>query len=1070
MKRIKFMVLVGLVALFSTHTLYAQATTAAIVGTVTDNTGAVVPAVTVTATQVDTNFTRSVETGSDGKYLIPLLPVGNYKLEISATGFKKFEQTGIVLELNRTARVDGVLEVGAMTQTISVTDDPPMVNTTDATIGRTVENAEIVTLPLVNRDVYSLLNLTPGVDQVQTENQLGSPTITTVVNGSASGTGSVNYYLDGGNNTSGLRNTGNPAPNPDSVQEFRVITNSYGAEFGRFAGGVIDVITKSGSNSLHGSAFEFLRNDKLNANQWNVSSKPPLRRNQFGGTLGGKIIADKLFYFGSYSGLRQRQVDLRNGAVVPTALERAGNFSQSRNQQGQLIVIRDPLTNAQFPGNIIPASRLDPTVQNILKAGLIPEANRAGNFYEGAQSHPNDTDEYQGKIDYNLTMHQISGSYYRTSGSDVEGFIGCGNIPWAHRAFTYTQQNFNAGDTWTVSPNLLNQFRLTYVRNFGGRVPDPQTPISAFGSNFQVQGTPSLPQITVTGYFNAANAISGPVAGSNYYGLRDMMNLTKGKHSLKFGYEGSLEKVVHDTLLNNYGTFSFDGTRTGNALADFILGTPRSMNQDAPIVKINNSWYHGLFIQDDIRLHPRFTLNLGLRYDLQTPFTDPADRALTYVAGRRSTVVPSAPAGLLFPGDEGVGRGIIGADKNNFAPRVGFAWDPNGSGKTSIRGAFGVFYGSISGNEWNLMADRQPFAVRQQFNDVLSITNPYGNVPGGSPFPYSYSPANPRFLANAAVSGIALDFVWPYVYQSNFTIQREVVKDLTVTVGYVGSLGHKYPFQRDINNPILTPTATTANVNNRRPILPGTLSNLYIVESDINTAYHGLQLTAERRFVKNFMFKGYYTFSKALDTVDLQQSNVQTNVQDHSNLALDRARTSTDRRHNFVMSSIWDVDYFHGSPLPVRVLLDHWTISGILTLRSGTPFTVSAGRDTNLDGNNTDRANLIGDPRLDPGRSRDDVSNSWFNTAAFGLPPNGMSGTAGRNILDGPGLRNLDLGIFRNFRIREGMNLQFRSELSNALNLVSLSNPNSTLGSNAFGTIRTARPMRQVQFGLRLAF
>ena len=353
---------------------------------------------------------------------------------------------------------------------------------------------------------------------------------------------------------------------------------------------------------------------------------------------------------------------------------------------------------------------------------------------------------------------------------------------------------------------------------------------------------------------------------------------------------------------------------------------------------------------------------------------------------------------------------------------------------------------------------------------MLSITNPYGNVPGGSPFPYSYSPANPRFLANAAVSGIALDFVWPYVYQSNFTIQREVVKDLTVTVGYVGSLGHKYPFQRDINNPILTPTATTANVNNRRPILPGTLSNLYIVESDINTAYHGLQLTAERRFVKNFMFKGYYTFSKALDTVDLQQSNVQTNVQDHSNLALDRARTSTDRRHNFVMSSIWDVDYFHGSPLPVRVLLDHWTISGILTLRSGTPFTVSAGRDTNLDGNNTDRANLIGDPRLDPGRSRDDVSNSWFNTAAFGLPPNGMSGTAGRNILDGPGLRNLDLGIFRNFRIREGMNLQFRSELSNALNLVSLSNPNSTLGSNAFGTIRTARPMRQVQFGLRLAF
>ena len=504
-----------------------------------------------------------------------------------------------------------------------------------------------------------------------------------------------------------------------------------------------------------------------------------------------------------------------------------------------------------------------------------------------------------------------------------------------------------------------------------------------------MQGTPSLPQITVTGYFNAANAISGPVAGSNYYGLRDMVNLTQGKHTLKFGIEASLEKVVHDTLLNNYGTFSFDGSKTQNALADFILGTPRSMNQDAPITKINNTWYYGLFIQDDIRLHPRFTLNLGLRYDLQTPFTDPADRALTYIAGRQSKIVPSAPLGLLFPGDEGIGRGIISADKNNFAPRVGFAWDPTGSGKTSIRSAFGLFYGSISGNEWNLMADRQPFAVRQQFNDVKSITDPYGNVPGGSPFPYSYSPTNPRFLANAAVTGISTDFVWPYTYQMNFTVQREIAGGVTVSGGYVSSIGHKYPFQRDINNPLLTPNATTANVNNRRPILPGVLSNVYIVESNINTSYHGVQFTAERRFAQNFMFKGYYTFSKALDGVDLQQSNVQVNVEDQSNLALDRARTSTDRRHNFVMSSIWDINYFHNSSLPIRILLDHWTLSGIATFRSGSPVTISSGRDSNLDGNNTDRANLVGDPFLSPDRSRSDVSNMWFNTAAFALPANG---------------------------------------------------------------------------------
>ncbi len=1049
---------------------FAQATTASIVGTVTDKTGAIVPNVTVVAIQLATNFSRAAVTDQTGKYVVPLLPVGTYRVEVEAPGFKKFEQTGILLDLNRTARVDPVLEIGELTQTVSVTGDVPLVNTTNAVIGRTVENAEIVTLPIVDRDVYSLLNLTPGVDQVKTENQLGSPTITSVVNGSASGTGSVNYYLDGGNNTSGLRNTGNPAPNPDSVQEFRVITNSYGAEFGRFAGGVIDVITKSGGNSIHGSLFEFLRNDKLNANTWNASSKSPLRRNQFGGTVGGPILKDRLFYFGSYSGLRQRQVDFKNNAIVPTALERTGNFSQSA------IKPVDPVTKQPFPGDVIPAGRLDPTVQNIIDR-YIPLPNRAGNFFESTQPHPTNTDEYLAKLDYNLSAHQVSGSYYRTSGSDVEGFIGSGNIPWAHRAFTYVQHNVNAGDTWTLTPTLLNQFRATYVRNFGGRLPEPQIPLSDFGSAFEVQGTPSLPQITVNGYFNLADAISGPVAGSNYYGLRDMVNFTRGRHNMRFGAEASLEKVIHDTLLNNYGTFSFDGSKTQapgqtrtNALADFLLGLPRSMNQDAPITKINNTWYTGFFFQDDIRLHPRFTLNLGLRYDLQTPFTDPADRALTYIAGRQSTVVPAAPMGLLFPGDEGVGRGIISADKNNFAPRIGFAWDPTGSGKTSIRSAFGVFYGSISGNEWNLMADRQPFAVRQQFNNVKSITDPYANIPGGNPFPYSYSKSDPRFLPNAAVSGISPDFVWPYTYQMNFSVQREVMRNLSVSAGYVGALGHKFPFQRDINSPLLTPNATTSNVNSRRPILPGTLSNLFLVESSINTAYHSLQLTVERRFAQRVLFKGYYTLSKALDGVDLQQSNVQTNVEDQRDLTLDRGRTATDRRHNFVMSAIWDLDYFRSAPLALRILADHWIISSIVTLRSGSPITVTAGRDVNLDGNNTDRANLIGDPRLDPNRSRAEVTNLWFDPTAFAIPVNGEDGNAGRNLLDGPGFRNVDLALLRNFRIREATTLQFRAEFSNAFNLVSLSDPSASLNSSSVGTIRTAHPMREVQLGLRLVF
>jgi outer membrane receptor protein involved in Fe transport len=1046
----------------------AQATSSSIFGTVTDSSGAAIADVAVTATQVETNFTRSTLTNNLGQYALPLLPLGTYQIEISASGFKKFVRTGIVLDLSRNARVDPVLELGDVSTTVTVTSDAPVVNTTDAALGRTVENAEIIGLPLVNRDVYTLLNLTPGVDRVETGGELGGRTVITVVNGSASGTGSVNYYLDGGNNMNGLRNTGNVAPNPDAVQEFRVITNSYGAEFGRFAGGVIDVVTKSGTNSFHGSLFEFLRNDKLNAQTWNLGGdKPPLRRNQFGGTLGGPILKDKLFFFGSYSGLRQRQVETDLGILVASELERRGDFSQSG--LGQLV---DPVTRAPFPNNVIPTQRLDPTIQRIMEDWL-PLPNKAGNRLDSVEPRPFDSNDYQIKGDYSLETHQITGSYFRSAGEEVQPLIG--NVPYAKRIFTWTQQNFAAGDTWTLSPTLLNQFRLNYVRNFGGRVPDPQKALGDYGSSFRVQGTPSLPHIAVSGYFTLGNAITGPTAGSNYYGLRDLVNLTRGRHSIKFGAEMYLEKVIHDTLLNNYGTFTFDNaaSKSGNALANFILGNPTRMNQDAPILKTNNTWYYGFFFQDDIRLHPRFTLNVGLRYDLQLPYTDPQDRALTFAAGRQSTVVPGAPVGLLFPGDEGVGRGVIEADKNNFAPRLGFAWDPAGDGRTSVRAAAGVFYGSIAGNEWNLMADRQPFTVRQTFNDVRSITDPYGNVPGGDPFPYVYSPANPLFLPFAAVSGISLDFRWPYTYQMNFSVQREVVKDLSITGAYVGSLGHKLPFQRDLNYPLSTPGATTGNVNQRRPYLTGTLSNIYLVESIADTAYHGLQLTAERRMSRRFTFKGYYTFSKALDDVDLQQSNVQVNAQNHRRLDLERARTVTDRRHNLVASTVWDADYFRTAPLPVRVLLDHWTVSAIVTMRSGPPINITSGGDTNLDGQGNDRANLVGDPHLDPNRPRAEVVKEWFNRAAFRPPASGQDGTAGRNILDGPGLKNVDLGLFRNFRLREGMDLQFRGEITNLINFVNLNNPNTTYNASAtssFGTIQSARDMRQVQLGLRLAF
>ena len=1043
--------------------LFAQVTTQTIIGTVTDRSGANVPGAKVVVTHIETNVSREAETDESGQYAVRFIPTGTYRVEISAPNFKKFVQSGVTLEVSRTARVDAVLEVGAVTESVSVTADAPLVNTTDATLGRTVENTEIVNLPLVNRDVYQLLSLTPGVEVSEGGNAFGYTEQRTMINGgSYGGSGEVNYYLDGGNNTTGLRGTGNAAPNPDAVQEFRVITNSYGAEFGRFAGGVIDVITKSGSNEFHGSLFEFLRNDKLNAKPWLASTRPPLRRNQFGGTLGGPIVKDKTFFFGTYSGLRQRRQQFRNTAIVPTAAERTGDFSASARRP------IDPLTRQPFPNGIIPIDRFDPTARRILEQH-IPLANTPGGFFEITQSEPLDTDEYQGKVDHYLGQsHQLTGSYYRTKGQTTESLAG--NLPWSQRQFSWLQQNFNAGHTWTVNPTTVNQFRLTYVRNFGGRTNLPALSLADFGSNYVIQGTPSLPQLNVAGYFNMAQAIAGPVAGSNFYGVREILSITKGRHNLKLGGDANLEKFIHDTTLNNYGVFAFDGTITGNALSDFLLGRPRTMNQDVPVTKIDNSWYFGFFVQDDIRLTSHFTLNLGVRYDLQLPITDPLNRKLTFVPGRQSQVVPSAPLGLQFVGDPGISRGIVPTDTNNIAPRVAFAWDPFKSGRTSIRGGAGIFYGNISGNEWNSTADNQPFTVRQRFNEVASLTNPYGSLPGGqAPFPYNFSPDAPRFIFPASVAGPSLDFQWPYTYQFNFSVQRQVLEDLSIETAYVSALGRRLPFTRDLNYPVYTPNATAGNVDLRRPYLPGTLAVIGSLNSIMRTSYHGLQISVDKRYSRNFLLKGYYTFSKSLEGARMQNDTTSGGAQNMNNLAAEKGRTDNDRRHNMVLSGVWQVDYFREMPV-LKQLLNNWTLSGIVSLRSGAPFTVTSGTDRNLDGQNNDRANLVGDPRLDPDRSRNDVSSMWFSPSAFVPAPLGQDGNSGRNILDGPGIRNVDLALFRDFAIREGMRLQFRAEMTNALNLVNLNNPNSSLNSPAVGTIRGARGMRETQLGLRLTF
>jgi len=1079
----------------------AQITATTIVGTVTDPSGAAVAGATVSARNVETNLERSVTSSPVGEFRLEFLPVGNYVVEVTASGFKKFVRSNVVLTIAETQRVDAQLAIGSVSEAVTVAEAPPDINTSTAEIGRTVETAEIISLPLVDRNAYSLLDLTPGVQSnnngVATASAstsslaLGFPEQRTLINGGTdSGTGSVNYYLDGGVNMTGLRATGNILPNPDAIQEFRVQTNSYNAEYGRYASGIINVLTKSGGNNWHGSVFEYVRNTIFNANDWaSQLDKAPLHRNQYGLTIGGPIKRDKSFFFFSWSGLRQTTSTFLNNAIVPTDLERAGDFSQSKTKP------TDPATGKTFVCNgvtgAICANRLDPVAMKIMGA-YIPKSNVTGSIWQGYVPSPFNTDEFLLKIDHQINnAHRFSGSYFETAGTNTVR-AGTGNLPWASQRFDWRQHDINLSDVWVIGSDKINQAWATYTRNFGGRLNVPQTSLGDLGSSFTIQGTPSLPQITVSGFFTLGNAIGGPTAGTNFYSLRDVFSWTKGKHALKLGGELSLDKDIQQTLLNNYGVFTFNNGATKNALADFLIGIPSAVTQDAPVTGYTNSWYTALFAQDDYRVLPRLTVNLGLRWDVQTPPTDPLNRVDTYVPGQKSTVNPAAPVGQLFYGDPGVERGVIPVRFHHVSPRVGLAWDPFGDGKTSIRAAAGVFYGSLSGNEWNTMTNLQPFSTRLTFTNInqktsaagvplgATLKDPYNAFVGGNPFPYKGT-----FTTGGGIFGIDTKFEWPYTYQLNFSVQRQVTRDISVTAAYVGTLGHNLPFDRDVNYPVLNSTATSsgANILARRP--NPAFGAVRFLSSNQTAAYHGLQINSVMRMSHHLSFNAFYTYSKTLSSAELHNNTTQGGAQNFSNMAEERGRADTDQRHVFTASFNYEPDYYTGGNAVLRNVLNGWTLSPIIKLRSGIPFTITNGNvDANLDGNTNDRAQLVGDPfhgtcTLSDGTTAPvRTQNCWFNTSAFAqnkvVTGVATDGNSPRNFLDAPGYRDVDLAISREFRLSERFRLKFRAEGTNAFNMVSWGTPGASVPSGAssttFAVVRSASPMRKVQFGLRLTY
>lgn len=1062
--------------------LQAQ-TSGTIYGRVTDQTGAAIGGAAVTATHLETGLKRTATTDQEGLYRFTLLPVGKYSVLVEAQGFKPRRETGLELQVQANLRIDVTLELGEITEQVMVTAEVPQVDVASTTLGKVVEERRIVDLPLNGRNFLQLGVLqagvtppVPGIDVVGsgTNNIPGGTGFLFSVNGMR--ITSNNHLLDGVNNVEPITGAAMVVPSPDALQEFRILTNAYSAEFGRAGGSIVTVLTKSGTNSFHGSVYEFLRNDVLDARNFFAPDVPELKQNQFGFTIGGPIIKERTFFFGAYEGFRQRR-GIPTSAVVPSLRLRQGDFSQ------EALKPINPFTRQPFPGDRIPAEFISPVARRVME--LWPEPNLGANIWSAAPTSSNDRDQFMVRLDHVFLggNNTLTGRYIFDDGSLL--------IPLGHFASNAAPlvqspkfpnedanrfQNLMLGDMHIFSQKLTNEFRFSYQRAMvaSGKSVDPIDPRS-LGFAFPVVSSvaPPPPAVGVSG----VTGLGPPILSSranNFFEFLDTVALTTGKHSVKFGLDIRHTRLA--TLFTSlaHGAYTFNGLITGNAFADFLIGIPFLFLQAGgkEDKTLRQTTYY-FYVQDDYRLTSRLTLNLGLRYEVVPGFTERDNLLLTFVPGKRSVVSPTLPPGLVHSGEAGIPRTLFKTEKDRFAPRVGLAWDPLGDAKTSIRAAYGIFYDeSALIQTYNVYQspDFQPIAV---VFVPFSFADPFQ---GKSPFTPPLKlpvPIDPSIPTTA--TWIAADLQLPYVQHWNLTLQRQLSPSLAVEVAYVGNKGTKLQGNVDVNQPVVTPDLANLTFLERQLRRPfPRLSGTFEVTSRFNSNYHGLQTTVTQRYSHGLSFQASYTLSKAIDYTTLPTAffivpgQNAGRPQDNRNLRAERALSAFDLRHRFVLSYIYELPFFRSSGA-ASSLLSGWRLSGIVNLQSGYPFTVMDTRDMNFDQIlENDRPDLLRNPNLPSDQRRPE---RWFDTGAFVRPSVPKHGNAGRNIVFSDGIVNFDIGLAKEFKLDEQRRFEFRWEVFNLFNHPNFGMPINDLNSSSFGRVlRTSTAERQMQFALKFIF
>jgi hypothetical protein len=1061
--------LVSVLWLLAVQATTAQVSTGSIAGQVTDQSNAAVGSINVTLINEGTQSQRTVTTGSDGSYLFPLVAPGFYRIRVASPGFKTYEASGLEVQVAQAVTHSISLDVGDMATRVEIVASAPVLDQRSAEIGQVIAHKEIVELPLNGRNFLDLAKLVPGVTELGGSSQSNG----LAINGQRAN--QIGFYFDGIDTRT--ETSGRPAfsPSIEAIQEFKIQQNNFSAEYGRNPAG-INLTLRSGTNQFHGTAFEFLRNDALDARSFFAQRVDPLRRNQFGGVLTGPIVRNKTFFMANYEGLRTRRANTLY-LSVPTQQQREGNFSggpQIFDPQSY-----DPSTGQRqpFPGNIIPTSRFGQIGRSILNYYPAPNAaGSSGYNYVVSASSTNDADQFHGRVDHQISSNdQLFGRYSVSKGNTLNP----AGLPLTGSRSDSRAHSITVQETHTFTPTIINQFRVgwTYFKSLGG-FPLAESNLAAeeFGLLNLTPSTTAfgLPQVMTAGLSTiGANPFQPGGPRENLYNLADDLSWIRGKHSVKFGYDGryyrpaALVQQTPNSILTfeNRFTNQPNVAGTGSAVADLLLGLPYTGR--ATQFAESNGWvslkyfYHGIYVQDEMRLSQRLTMNLGLRYEYQTPFYERfGDLAVFDPVNARFLKLNEDIENLHAP------------DRNNFAPRVGIAY--SATPKFVIRAGGGVFFGQPRGSEFSSFQLSPPFVI-----DSTLTSNPLVPDLVGRLFPRpQVRDASGRILLspNTNVFSIDPNFRTNYTYQWNFGLQYELREGWLLETGYVGNSAHKLTGRDLVNQALPDPDPTRPTpVINRRP--NPNIGDVSMVKSLDNSNYHALNVKLNKRYSSGFSILGAYTYSKVMGIGGALFGD-QSRQQDARNRRAEYAALEFNQTHRLTMAWVYELPFGRGRSFGSHLagvastLAGGWSVQGSFTAHTGFPLTPTSSVSSNVGRQDTNRADRICDGNLSSD-ARD--INRWFDTSCFVNHTFGRFGNSGNGVITGPGLNTTDLTLMKNTYIslgaREPMNVQFRAEFFNAFNHPVFNDPNLAAGTPQFGTIRSTRVGgREIQLALKVLF